>query len=164
MTSRRTNFAIALAVCSLLFLVACSENTTTKRPPAPPPPRLFATHNVLFSVSGGKCTQTIDPGTSGATTGAFVDVPTGDNVHFGVAPGFSHFTLTFVPPSAPCSSPFQTNGTCQLQFSDAAVMSGTSGVTFKYDSLTITDAGGTPTTCDLSDHGSTGPMGMRMRP
>src|SRR5450755_1994234 len=109
MTSSRMQFAVALAVCSCLFLPACPRPTGDGfRPKA-------AMHTITFSASNGNCQQSLD----GGANATVVDVTWGATVNFTAGAGHA-YALTFVAANVSCASPFQGVGPCQPNFSSAA--------------------------------------------
>ncbi len=149
MTSRYKQFAIALAVCSCLFLLACN-----KEKEAGGGGRMGGgqTHNIAVKIvdSNNNCQQSLDGGSFAA---APASVSYGDSVTFAGPNAATAFTVTF--PGTACGSPFQT-GTCTTTFNNSSPTGTTvANLTFPYASVTI---GSPPVSCN-----NPGSLGLIMK-
>ena len=126
MTSRYKQFAIALAVCSCLFLLACNKEKEGVKN--------AASHNIVIKIvdSSNNCQQSLDGGSFSA---APASVSYGDSVTFAGPNTATAFTVTF--PGTACGSPFQSGG-CTTTFNNSSPTGTTvANPTYPYASVTI---------------------------
>ena len=146
MTWSYKQFAIALVVCSCLFLPACNSGGGGGGKMGG-----GTYHTVVIKIvdTSNNCQQSIDGGSYSASP---VTISYGDSVTFSATDPRTAFVVTF--PSTGCGSPFQS---CTTTFNNGAPTGTTSsnGLTFPYSSVTI---GTPPVACN-----NPGQLGLIMK-